>query len=67
MTTNPHRRVAQGSEQSAYIRPVVGSNPTPPTNADDHEDIIDLTPWKDRDFPKQLKRAKIQTARKNIG
>jgi len=37
MTTNPHRRVAQGSEQSAYIRPVVGSNPTPPTNANDRK------------------------------
>ena len=37
MTTNPHRRVAQGSEQSAYIRPVVSSNLTPPTNANDRK------------------------------
>ena len=33
-----YRRVAQGSEQSAYIRPVVGSIPTPPTNANDRKD-----------------------------
>ena len=36
--TYPYRRVAQWSESPAYIRLVVGSIPTPPTNSNDRKD-----------------------------